>query len=212
MCGSKPYPTLVRVHMCKRGRSPARDYLQPALEQFLPPANEVWDKVIFSEACVKNSVHGGVSALGGVCSGGVSAPGGMSAPGGVCSQGYVCSGGVSAPGGCLLWGVSALGGCLLPGGCLLSAPGGCLLPGVWWRHAPRILLRAVRILLECILVINVFHAPGCRPSTERSMDELPVLVSGSGYTPNDDDRQNLRIQNSSFFSILMITFDKFMKI
>ena len=28
----------------------------------LPPANEVWGKVIFSEACVKNSVHrGGVS-------------------------------------------------------------------------------------------------------------------------------------------------------
>ena len=26
----------------------------------LPPANEVWGKVIFSEACVKNSVHGGV--------------------------------------------------------------------------------------------------------------------------------------------------------
>ena len=25
----------------------------------LPPANEVWGKVIFSEACVKNSVHGG---------------------------------------------------------------------------------------------------------------------------------------------------------
>ena len=26
---------------------------------FLPSANEVWGKVIFSEACVKNSVHGG---------------------------------------------------------------------------------------------------------------------------------------------------------
>ena len=25
--------------------------------RFLPPANEVWGKVIFSEACVKNSVH-----------------------------------------------------------------------------------------------------------------------------------------------------------
>ena len=48
---------------------------------FLPPANELWGKVIFSQACVKNSVHrGGVpgpggSALGGVCSRG-SAPGG----------------------------------------------------------------------------------------------------------------------------------------
>ena len=26
----------------------------------LPPANKVWGKVIFSEACVKNSVHRGV--------------------------------------------------------------------------------------------------------------------------------------------------------
>ena len=25
----------------------------------LPPANEVWGKVIFSQACVKNSVHSG---------------------------------------------------------------------------------------------------------------------------------------------------------
>ena len=38
---------------------------------FLPPANEVWGKVIFSQACVKNSVHGG----GGACSQGVPALG-----------------------------------------------------------------------------------------------------------------------------------------
>ena len=30
--------------------------------QLLPPENEVWGKVIFSEACVKNSVHGEGSA------------------------------------------------------------------------------------------------------------------------------------------------------
>ena len=30
----------------------------------LPPANEVWGKVIFSEACVKNSVHRGGEYLG----------------------------------------------------------------------------------------------------------------------------------------------------
>ena len=57
---------------------------------YLPPANEVWGKIIFSEACVKNSVHGG----------GVPGPGGS-----VCSQGGclvcrgVCCRGVSAPGG-----------------------------------------------------------------------------------------------------------------
>ena len=35
----------------------------------LPPANEVWSKVIFSVACVKNSVHRGRSALvhAGIC-------------------------------------------------------------------------------------------------------------------------------------------------
>ena len=49
---------------------------------FLPPANEVWGKVIFSQACVKNSVHGGGSVPGGclvlegVCSWGVPGLGG----------------------------------------------------------------------------------------------------------------------------------------
>ena len=33
-------------------------YIQSFLA-LLPPANEVWGKVIFSEACVKNSVHRG---------------------------------------------------------------------------------------------------------------------------------------------------------
>ena len=44
--------------------------LQP---NFLPPANEVWGKVIFSEACVKNSVHRGG---GGLVPGGGWVPGG----------------------------------------------------------------------------------------------------------------------------------------
>ena len=43
----------------------------------------------------------------------------MSAPGGVSALGGVCSQGVSVP-----WGVSALGGCLLPGGGGVSASGG----------------------------------------------------------------------------------------
>ena len=39
---------------------------------FLPPANEVWGKVIFSEVCVKNSVHRGSAwSLGVPGSGGV---------------------------------------------------------------------------------------------------------------------------------------------
>ena len=42
----------------------------------LPPANEVWGKVIFSEVCVKNSVHWGESAAGGMPSPGGMVPGG----------------------------------------------------------------------------------------------------------------------------------------
>ena len=85
----------------------------------------------------------------GVClsTGGVSAPKGLGL--GVCSRG------VSAPRGV---GV----GCLLPGVCAWSGRG-CLLPGGVGIQActeadppreRRLLLRTVRILLECILLIN----------------------------------------------------------
>ena len=80
-------------------------------------------KVIFSQACVKNSVHGGVPGPGG------------SAPRGVCSGG-ACSG------GSLLLGGACSGGEPAPG----RVPGG--------DPTGRLLLRAVRILLECILVLN----------------------------------------------------------
>ena len=63
----------------------------------------------------------------------------MSAPGGC-----LLPGGVSAPGG----GMSARGGCLLPGGvCSGGVPGG--------DPQGRLLLRAVRILLDCILVLYI---------------------------------------------------------
>ena len=62
---------------------------------FLPPANEVWGKVIFSQACVKNSVHRGV-------------------PG---PEGCLVTG------GCLAWagGPGPSGGLIL-GGCLWRPP------------------------------------------------------------------------------------------
>ena len=44
-----------------------------AYVSFLPPANEVWDKVIFSEACVKNSVHGEGEAIPACIAGGIPA-------------------------------------------------------------------------------------------------------------------------------------------
>ena len=45
-------------------------------------------------------------------------------------------------------GVPGQGGLLLGG---VPGPG-----GAWWRPPRRLLLRAVRILLECILVVNAF--------------------------------------------------------
>ena len=75
----------------------------------------------------------GVSTLGVSASGGASGPGVCLLPGGVCSQG------VPAPGGVYSKGVPAPGG---------SGSGG--VPG---EDSPgQLLLRVVRILLECILV------------------------------------------------------------
>ena len=39
-------------------------HLSRSYSAFLPPANEVWGKVIFSAACVKNSVHSGEGVPG----------------------------------------------------------------------------------------------------------------------------------------------------
>ena len=97
----------------------------------LPPAKEVWGKVIFLHLSVI-LFTGGRCLLLGACS---------------------C-------GGAWSWGDAWSGGCLVWGG--LSAPGGHLLPGgawsqraAWWRPPRRLLLRAVRILLECILVFSL---------------------------------------------------------
>ena len=73
--------------------------------------------------------------------------------GGGCSQGVPALGGLVL-GGCLLSG----GGCLVLGGvCLVqegSGPGGACSGGMSGGDPPgRLLLRAVRILLECILVL-----------------------------------------------------------
>ena len=92
---------------------------------YLLPANEVWGKVIFSVACVKNSVHRG---------GGCLVPGGVPGPGrGAWSRGMPGSGGL-VPGGGWSRGVGCLvqgGGVPGPGGWL---PGwGGLVPGSMWR-------------------------------------------------------------------------------
>ena len=70
---------------------------------YLTPANEVWDKVIFSEACVKNSVH----------------------------RGGAWSGRGAWSWGCLVWGLPGPGGCMLRGVSRPTAKG--KLRGIWSR-------------------------------------------------------------------------------
>ena len=98
-------------------------------EAFLPPANEVWGKVI--------CLHLFVILFTGKVPGprGCLLPGGGGAPaprgrclllGGVCSRG-------SAPGGCLLPGGSAPVGVPAPRGVCSWRGGACSRGGAWWR-------------------------------------------------------------------------------
>ena len=76
----------------------------------LPPANEIWGKVIFSQACVKNSVYrAGMPGPTGCLLRGVSAPRGCLVLEGVCSGGG-WSRGVSGPRRCLVLGGVCSGG------------------------------------------------------------------------------------------------------
>ena len=105
-------------------------------------------------------VPGGCLLLGGVpgprgcvCSRG---RGGSWSQAGVCFQGGAWSRGVSAPRG-----VPGHGGCLLRGGCLVETPTG------------RLLLRAVRILLECILVSESdFRSQSTSERIQRSFPKI----------------------------------------
>ena len=84
--------------------------------------------------CFWGGVCSGVSALGGVCSGGDVCPGGCLLWG-VSARGSALGGGRSTPGvsalGDLLQGVSAPGGCLLLGGCIPACTEADTLPPLW---------------------------------------------------------------------------------
>ena len=116
------------------------------LHSFLPPTNEVCEGYVFTGVCLSTGGGGGMHG----CSQGGHAwllPGGacMVAPRGACvvAQGgmHGCSGGscMVAPGGhaWLLWGACVV------------APGG----HAWFFRWDTVNERAVRILLECILVL-----------------------------------------------------------
>ena len=97
---------------------------------------------VFRHIC--DSVHGG----GGGCAIPACIAGGI--PACLAAGGCLLKGG-SAPRGCLLWGVPAWG-VACSGGCLLR--GACWGGGVETPESRWLLLRTVRILLECILVIK----------------------------------------------------------
>ena len=89
---------------------------------FLPPANEVWGKVIFSEACVKNSVHRGVCMVGGcMVAGGVCGCGGHAWLWGACMAAGVVHG---CEGACMVVG----GMCGCRGACVVAG-GACMVVG-----------------------------------------------------------------------------------
>ena len=97
---------------------------------YLPAANEVWGKVIFSQVSVSLFTEGGMHAgRRCACPEGCACPGDMHARGGMCGGGHVC----------------------LVGGCVAGGMHG---GGHAWQERWS-LQRAVRILLECILVFRL---------------------------------------------------------
>ena len=66
--------------------------------------------------------------------------------------------GVSVHRGCMVGGCMVLGGVHSPGGCMVL--GGCMVPGgvMHGGDPPWLLLRVVRILLECFFVSLIFFA------------------------------------------------------
>ena len=149
---------------------------------FLPPTNEVWDKVILSEACVKNSVHrggGGIPACiaaglgrGGWCVVSQHAlqvsrptPRGGEVEGGIWPGGFpgphprgklrgIWPGGSPGPhpGG------GEVEGDLARGGLQAHTWGGLSQHALRQTPLRKLLLLAVRILLECILVESVIYS------------------------------------------------------
>ena len=113
------------------------------------------------EVCTRGvCIWGGLRPGGGL--GIPPAPVNMPGPGGLVLGGgvgcLVPEGGAWSQGGCLVGGVPGPRGCLVPGGCLVQTLSG------------RLLLRAVRILLECILV----HYPIVYDST--NIKKGPVMT------------------------------------
>ena len=123
-----------------------------------------WGKVIFSEECVKNSVHrrgrvwqGGVRGGGGWgCGRGHAWQGGMRGRG-VCMAGGSCmAGGMLGKGACIAWGCAWWGHVWWEACMVACVVGACMAGGRAWQILrDTVNERAVRIILECILVVYI---------------------------------------------------------
>ena len=122
-------------------------------EQLLPPANEVCEGYVFTGVCLSRG--GGVRGCRGACvvAGGVWLPGGMCGEGGHGEGGCTAKGGVSDKGG------HGEGGCVAKGACMVRGHAWQRGGHAWdmTRYGDTINERAVRILLECILVKSYYR-------------------------------------------------------
>ena len=104
---------------------------------------------MFSQVCVKNSVHRG-DVYGG---GRVHCRRGHGRREGVCMAGGMCGNGA-----CMVGGVHGMGG--VHGRGHVWHKGSCMACTLWQILQDTVNEQAVRILLECILVFNFFTAWG----------------------------------------------------
>ena len=128
-----------------RGTGGGYGYPFFVMRQFLPPTNVVCEGYVFTGVCL--SMGGSQSQQGGSPSGGFSIRGGGGSP----SRGVFIQGG-SPSRGVSIWGGSSSGGfsiwgVLHPGGRVLHQGGFSI-----WGGLHQVNVRAVHILLECILV------------------------------------------------------------
>ena len=133
---------------------------------FLPPANKVWGKVIFSVACVKNSVHRRGTSSGTPPRGRYTQPPWAGTPGQVPPGRYPP--GLIPPGHVHPPQVHPLAG----------TPPGQVHPQDQYMLGDMGNKRAVRILLECILVTHVCH------SVHRGGVGFPACTGKGGWLPS----------------------------
>ena len=110
--------------------------------------------------------------------------------------------------------ILSTGGGVLEGG---SGPRGCLVPGgAWWRPPPgRPLLRAVRILLECILVLKhgylcIIHFAASNTTVLITAEEFQSVLTPfyTGYLTkmNVTHAVQLHLKHKMFFFNLCLLF------